>query len=106
MVDFEVRMQYNLTVIASDDGSPPREGSASVIVVIEPINDNTPRCHPIERLALVAEDEFADTTILVVNASDADLGANHNQLTFSLSTNAEFGIRKTPTEYQLDAESP
>ena len=95
MVDFEVRMQYNLTVIASDDGSPPREGSASVIVVIEPINDNTPRCHPIERLALVAEDEFADTTILVVNASDADLGANHNQLTFSLSTNAEFGIRKT-----------
>ena len=94
-IDFEVRMQYNLTVIASDDGSPPREGSATVIVVITPINDNTPRCHPIERLALVAEDEFADTTILVVNASDADLGANHNELTFSLLTNAEFGIRKT-----------
>ena len=94
-VDFEVRMRYNLTVIARDDGTPPREGSATVVVVIEPINDNTPQCHPINRLALVAEDEFTGTTILVVNASDADLGANHNQLTFSLSTNAEFGIRKT-----------
>ena len=88
-------MRYNLTVIARDDGTPPREGSATVVVVIEPINDNTPQCHPINRLALVAEDEFTGTTILVVNASDADLGANHNQLTFSLSTNAEFGIRKT-----------
>ena len=63
VVDFEVRMQYNLTVIARDDGTLPREGSATVIVVIEPINDNTPQCHPINRLALVAEDEFTNTTI-------------------------------------------
>ena len=94
-LDFEIRMQYNLTVVATDDGTPLRTGTAAIVIVIEPINDNTPECYPNERLALVAEDEFADTTILVVNASDADLGADHNQLFFSLSPSAEFGIRKT-----------
>lgn len=94
-LDFEVRMQYNLTVIATDDGTPPRTGTATIVIVIEPINDNGPKCFPTERLALVAENEFANTTILVVNSSDADLGANHNLLFFSLSTSAEFGIRKT-----------
>ena len=92
-LDFETRMRYDLTVIAEDAGSPQLNGTAQVLIEVEPVNDNVPQCDPVERIAILAEDEFNNSAILLVNVTDADLGADHALLTFDLSASAEFAIR-------------
>jgi hypothetical protein len=43
VLDYEEISQYNLTVIAIDEGNPPMNGTTQVIVTIDDHNDNTPR---------------------------------------------------------------
>ena len=41
-LDREEQAMYNLVVIAKDQGIPPKSSSASVIVYVDDVNDNTP----------------------------------------------------------------
>ena len=93
-LDYETTMQYNLTVVAEDGGTPSLNGTAIVIITVEPVNDNTPDCGS-DLLALVTEDEFMGTVVLEVSASDADRGSDHAELTFTLPTNNVFALSQT-----------
>ncbi|KAG7212572.1 hypothetical protein KM043_012871 [Ampulex compressa] len=94
-LDREICSKYQFTVIATDSGEEPKTATATVILTITDVNDNDPYFDPKSYEAVVSEDDppvsvFEDapigTTILVVSATDSDVGKNA-QVTYSLATN-------------------
>lgn len=57
---------------ATDGGSPSRSASASVVVVVQDVNDNDPVFTPPQYEVELAEDEPPGTPVVTVTASDAD----------------------------------
>ncbi|KAM3615537.1 uncharacterized protein V6R79_003654 [Siganus canaliculatus] len=117
-LDRELLSVYNLTVTATDIGSPPATGTANVIVVIEDVNDNAPEVTDVE--VQVKENQPQGTLVTTLTASDSDLSPNQGPFTywlvnpstdgtFSLTTNgALFTTRtidreQTPTYYIMVA---
>ena len=69
--DYIPNHMYNFTIIATDNGKPPRNGSATVRVGVTNVNDEQPVfSRPIERVK-VSEDAH-DTVVHVVQAYDPD----------------------------------
>ncbi|XP_076446003.1 cadherin-related tumor suppressor-like [Babylonia areolata] len=72
----EVRADYRLTVRATDGGTPPLSTSQTLRVEVEDVNNHPPRFpHPEYRLTL-AEDSQVGTSLLRLEAGDADEGLN------------------------------
>ena len=91
-LDYETDTVYELLVIATDQGG--RTGNATVVIEVEPVNDNEPIC-PESIYAIVPEDSTAGTAFHTVYVSDADVGSIHRDLTFTLSADPKFTINKT-----------
>ncbi|XP_063762504.1 protocadherin Fat 4 [Eleginops maclovinus] len=92
-LDREMWPVYNLTVTATDNGSPPSTGTTYVTVTIDDINDNTPILSSIE--AQVKENQPKGTLIATLNASDSDLPPNQGPFTYwlvNLSTGSAFSL--------------
>ncbi|KAK2846751.1 hypothetical protein Q5P01_009750 [Channa striata] len=81
-LDRELWPVYNLTVTATDNGSPPATGTTNVIVTIGDVNDNAPKLTFTE--AWVKENQPQGTTVARLNASDSDLPLNQVPLTYWL----------------------
>ncbi len=102
-LDYESITQYNLTVVAEDGGSPPLNGSTIVVVNIDPVNDNTPNCNPINQQVVLLEDVFNGSVVVTVNASDSDDGADHAELSFTIyPPSDQFGIRDIVDENKAE----
>ncbi|XP_013196318.2 protocadherin-like wing polarity protein stan [Amyelois transitella] len=71
-LDREVQSKYQLQVTATDGGSPPRSATASVVVVVQDVNDNDPVFAPGQYDVEIAEDEPPGTPLVTVTATDAD----------------------------------
>ncbi|KAM4627615.1 protocadherin Fat 4 [Polymixia lowei] len=71
---------YNLTVIATDSGSPPATGTTNVVVTVGDINDNAPRLTVTE--SQVKENQPQGTIVARLNASDADSPPNQGPFTY------------------------
>ncbi|NXD12804.1 FAT4 protein, partial [Nothocercus nigrocapillus] len=67
---------YNLTVLATDLGSPPLSSIARVNVTLLDVNDNSPMFYPVQYFAHIQENEPAGTYVTTVSATDPDLGPN------------------------------
>ncbi|XP_024861742.1 protocadherin Fat 4 isoform X2 [Kryptolebias marmoratus] len=80
--DRELWPVYNLTVIATDNGSPPATGTTNVIVTIGDINDNAPQLTSTE--TQVKENQPEGTVVIRLNASDSDLPPNQGPFTYRL----------------------
>lgn len=94
-LDYETAMFYTLIVEAYDGGVPSLSSNATVLITVDPVNDNVPDCSPSSRLALVPEDQIVGDAFFLIYVSDADLGADHSVLNYSLSEpNDNFGVRK------------
>ena len=93
-LNYEAHSSYNLTVEARDGGSPPRSATINVLINVSPVNEHAPSCHPAERRAVVAEDEIVGAEFFTIAVSDEDVGSNHSVLTYEISSNDEFGIKK------------
>lgn len=84
---------YNLTVTATDNGSPPATGTTNVIVTISDVNDNAPKLTLTE--AQVKENQPQGTIVAKLNASDSDLPPNQGPFTYWLvnpSTGGAFSL--------------
>ena len=91
-LDYENQPTYELLVVATDQGG--RTGNATVVIEVEPLNDNEPICG--EFHTVVPEDTHVGTSFYTVTVSDADVGSIHRDLTFTLlSFTSEFSINKT-----------
>ncbi|XP_044058892.1 protocadherin Fat 4 isoform X2 [Siniperca chuatsi] len=82
-LDRELVQVYNLTVTATDNGSPPATGTTYVIVTIDDVNDNAPKLTFTE--AQVKENQPQGTIVVRLNASDSDLPPNQGPFTYWLA---------------------
>lgn len=73
-LDREQSPLYNLTITATDNGSPPATGTTNVVVTIGDINDNAPRLTMTE--AQLRENQPQGTIVATLNASDSDVPPN------------------------------
>ncbi|KAK2849144.1 hypothetical protein Q5P01_008978 [Channa striata] len=74
-----------LTLTALDDGSPPKSGTSDIIIHVLDVNDNTPVFSKTLYKTRVFENAPMGTTLLTLNATDADDGTN-KEISYTLST--------------------
>jgi len=88
-LDYETHRNYTLTILAEDGGNPTMSDTTIVEITVSPSNDHVPMCTPDYLLALLVEDYPVGTQIATLVASDADIGSDHAELTFSLIQHPE-----------------
>ncbi|KAK6640052.1 hypothetical protein RUM43_008329 [Polyplax serrata] len=86
-LDYRQDKRYILTVSATDSGG--RSDIATVYVNVSDANNYSPVFENAPYTAQVFEDAPVGTTVLVVQASDSDVGQNA-QITYSLTSGADF----------------
>uniref|UniRef100_A0A8C3WFG7 Protocadherin gamma subfamily B, 1 n=1 Tax=Catagonus wagneri TaxID=51154 RepID=A0A8C3WFG7_9CETA len=75
-LDREQRAEYNITITATDQGTPPLSSSSSITLHIGDVNDNAPVFEQASYMVHVAENNPPGASIAQVSASDPDLGPN------------------------------
>uniref|UniRef100_A0A3Q2VA26 Protocadherin 1 alpha 4 n=1 Tax=Haplochromis burtoni TaxID=8153 RepID=A0A3Q2VA26_HAPBU len=85
-LDRETLSQYSVTIIATDEGSPPLSSSAVITVHISDVNDNAPSFPDGYINIYVKENSKVGDIITKVTACDADTNENA-KLTYSLIEN-------------------
>ncbi|XP_054143727.1 protocadherin gamma-B5-like [Melozone crissalis] len=75
-LDRENVSAYNITITATDRGSPPLSSRAELVLEVSDVNDNAPVFEEAAYSAYVAENNAAGALVLRVQARDADAGAN------------------------------
>uniref|UniRef100_A0A4W6CNQ3 FAT atypical cadherin 3a n=1 Tax=Lates calcarifer TaxID=8187 RepID=A0A4W6CNQ3_LATCA len=91
VLDREVQPAYQITVSASDQGSPlPLSSLVNVTITVLDINDNPPVFERRDQLATVPEDVGVGTEVLRVHAASKDIGTNA-EITYSIRSGNEHG---------------
>ncbi|XP_068181911.1 protocadherin gamma-A11-like isoform X17 [Antennarius striatus] len=75
-LDREVVSDYNITITATDEGSPPLSSSTSLHLSVADINDNPPVFEEQSYSAYVSENNKAGSTLCSVTARDPDWRQN------------------------------
>lgn len=83
LLDREERDYYSLTIIAADQGTPPRSSQVPVVIHVLDENDNSPQFTNTTFIFKIKENEPPDTFVGKLTATDRDIGRNA-ELTFSL----------------------
>nr|XP_023962851.1 protocadherin gamma-B5-like [Chrysemys picta bellii] len=88
-LDRESTPEYNITITATDKGSPPLSTQKTILLQISDINDNAPVFEKPSYSAYVPENNPSGGSIFSVKASDRDLDRNA-RITYSiLSSNLQ-----------------
>ncbi|XP_040049953.2 protocadherin Fat 3 isoform X3 [Gasterosteus aculeatus] len=91
ILDREVQPTYQITVHASDQGSPlPLSSSVNVTITVLDINDNPPVFERRDQLATVPEDMGVGTEVLRIYAASKDIGTNA-EITYSIRSGNDHG---------------
>uniref|UniRef100_A0A8C6VCW8 Cadherin domain-containing protein n=1 Tax=Naja naja TaxID=35670 RepID=A0A8C6VCW8_NAJNA len=104
-LDRETVQHYFFGVEARDHGSPSLSASASVTITVMDVNDNRPEFTQKEYLILsVNEDRPIGSTVVVISATDDDVGENA-RITYYLEDNIpQFRIDANTGAITLQAE--
>ncbi len=92
---------YQLTIIASDNGSPPRTSTVNVNIEVLDVNDNGPVFDQSNYSMSVPENVAVGSSVLQVFANDQDSTAINSEFLFRLGTLEQpegSGTRLTPNE--------
>ncbi|CAH0559968.1 unnamed protein product [Brassicogethes aeneus] len=76
ILDREEISKYNLTVVATDKGSPPRTATAFLIIHVNDVNDHEPVFEKSEYSAILSELAPPGTYVAGITATDEDSGVN------------------------------
>ncbi|XP_042078008.1 cadherin-2 [Haplochromis burtoni] len=90
---------YNVTFMASDNGTPPASGTGTLQIYLTDINDNAPHVFPPE----VEMCERPEPNALNLTASDPDLSPNAGPFAFELA-NRPSDVRRNWTLHRLNGE--
>uniref|UniRef100_A0A3B1ICD8 Si:dkeyp-115d7.2 n=1 Tax=Astyanax mexicanus TaxID=7994 RepID=A0A3B1ICD8_ASTMX len=82
-LDREIARQYNITIIATDEGNPPLSSSTVITVDVSDVNDNAPRFPEPVIYFYVKENSQIGAVIHTLSAFDPDVGDNA-RITYSL----------------------
>ncbi|CAM5133679.1 unnamed protein product, partial [Eretmochelys imbricata] len=88
-LDRERTAEYNITITATDKGSPPLYTQKTILLQISDINDNAPVFAKPSYTAYVPENNPSGASIFSVKASDQDLDLNARVTYSILSSNLE-----------------
>ncbi|XP_042318155.1 protocadherin gamma-B5-like [Sceloporus undulatus] len=100
-LDRESTPEYNITITATDKGTPPLSTEKTISLKISDINDNSPAFEKSSYTAFVPENNPAGTSIFHVHASDPDLERNA-KITYSL---LKSNIQELPLSSYLSINS-
>ncbi|XP_036379480.1 protocadherin gamma-A11-like isoform X15 [Megalops cyprinoides] len=75
-LDREVMPDYNITITATDEGSPPLSSSKTVQLSVSDVNDNPPVFDEQSYRASVAENNKPGSSVITVKARDPDWRQN------------------------------
>uniref|UniRef100_A0A8C0JDL0 Cadherin domain-containing protein n=1 Tax=Chelonoidis abingdonii TaxID=106734 RepID=A0A8C0JDL0_CHEAB len=81
--------EYNITITATDKGSPPLSTQKTILLQISDINDNPPVFQKPSYTACVPENNPSGASIFSVKASDRDLDRNARVTYSMLSSNLQ-----------------
>ncbi|XP_050928257.1 protocadherin alpha-10 isoform X8 [Lates calcarifer] len=88
-LDRETKAQYNVTIVATDEGTPPLSSTNIVTVHVSDVNDNPPRFSELLVNVYVKENSPVGAVIKTVTATDADVERN-GQVSYSfLKSNSD-----------------
>ncbi|XP_069825355.1 protocadherin gamma-B5-like isoform X11 [Dendropsophus ebraccatus] len=85
-MDREKVSSYNITILATDRGSPPLSSKRPIVLEISDVNDNPPVFGKPIYHAYVHENNLPGASIYNIQASDADTGDNA-KIIYSISSN-------------------
>ncbi|XP_053321597.1 protocadherin gamma-B2-like [Spea bombifrons] len=88
-MDREAISHYNITVVATDRGSPQLSTRHTIQLEILDVNDNAPVFIKSTYFAYVPENNLPGTTLYSIHASDIDYGDNSKVVYSISSTNTE-----------------
>ena len=92
---------YNITIRATDQGTPQLSGTTTVSVKIRDTNDHRPQFNPKEYTASVPENAFPGFYVTTVSAMDDDIGFN-SALEFTIvSGNVPYAFYINPLDGQV-----
>ncbi|KAK1800274.1 hypothetical protein P4O66_000310 [Electrophorus voltai] len=91
ILDRETESYYNVTITATDGGSPPLSSSMTIHLSIADVNDNPPVFHQKSYNAYVMENNKPGTSICSVSARDPDWRQNGTVL-YSLVPSDVIGV--------------
>ncbi|XP_077465983.1 uncharacterized protein LOC144082601 [Stigmatopora argus] len=83
-LDRETRPHLSLKLIAVDGGTPQRSGTVNININVLDANDNEPVFNQSVYKANIMENTVKGTSVITVNATDADSGSN-GLITYTLS---------------------
>ncbi|XP_052500309.1 protocadherin alpha-6-like [Budorcas taxicolor] len=75
-LDREEVPEHNLLLMATDQGKPELTGTVKLLITVLDVNDNAPNFGQSEYEVKIFENSDNGTTVIRVNASDRDEGAN------------------------------
>ncbi|XP_046590882.1 cadherin-related tumor suppressor [Neodiprion lecontei] len=75
-LDREEIPKYNLTIVATDKGSPPRSATAYLVIRVNDVNDHEPVFQQSEYSAVLSELSPPGSFVASISATDADSGLN------------------------------
>ncbi|XP_014481173.1 PREDICTED: cadherin-related tumor suppressor [Dinoponera quadriceps] len=87
-LDRETIAEYRILVIAKDQGTPVQSSTATVVLTVEDVNDNTPVFYPWRYLMSISQDTAPGSVLGKVTATDADARENA-QVRYSLEYGGE-----------------
>uniref|UniRef100_A0A8C1I886 Protocadherin gamma-C3 n=1 Tax=Cyprinus carpio TaxID=7962 RepID=A0A8C1I886_CYPCA len=90
-LDRETIASYNVTVTATDGGTPPLSSSMTVRVEVADVNDNPPRFEQTSYTVYVSENNAPSAPLCVVKATDPDAGENA-RITYTVLNDNNYGI--------------
>ncbi|XP_075061010.1 protocadherin gamma-B2-like [Mixophyes fleayi] len=88
-MDREKESFHNITILATDRGSPPLSSSVTIRLGISDVNDNSPIFVKSTYVAYVPENNLPGGSIYSIQASDPDTGDNAKIIYSIFSTNTE-----------------
>ncbi|XP_051166129.1 cadherin-related tumor suppressor isoform X1 [Leptopilina boulardi] len=75
-LDREEIPKYNLTIVATDKGTPPRSATAYLVIHVNDVNDHEPVFQQSEYSAVLSELSPIGSFVASISATDADSGLN------------------------------
>ncbi|XP_069619806.1 protocadherin gamma-B1-like isoform X5 [Ranitomeya imitator] len=87
-LDREMMSSYNITIQASDKGSPQRSSEKVIRLDISDVNDNAPVFEKLVYTAIVNENNFPGASIFFIQARDLD-GDDNAKITYSVMTRSD-----------------
>ncbi|XP_038006198.1 protocadherin beta-15-like [Motacilla alba alba] len=99
-LDREEQAEMGFSVIAVDGGSPPRQGTMQINIVVLDVNDNSPVFTQKIYVGQVLENSPAGSVVLSVHAADPDAGVN-GDITYEFSQ----AVNQIDNPFMMDSMS-